>query len=441
MTKKVLAVLLAVVMLCGLFSGCTLWGKNQYPKEVTIEHDAFYFAYPDNSTEVLNTLEAYTTVAVYEEVTIDEVVWGRTDFGWVVLNADYSSKQINKRAVVLHEKCWLMTNPTDQDGIGSVEFATEFDVTEITADGNYVKSADGWLDTYGLFLFDYTDERTAYGVIYGEIGELYTADGCAEGLDVGARFCFVRQYVGEEETRAMTDHGYLFSLKNIYIEGTTGEYSATGVADVRTKMNVRQGPSSDYEIVGKYAGGEAVDIYEQLNINGEIWGYTDLGWVFMDLIKITSGSSLTGNTGSSGNTGNTGSSGNTGNTGNSGNTGNTGSTGQDMSYLIQGVWYSYYTYGGDHYEINVREYKGDQVEDTYYWYYPATGKMSWTGNTEGTYTYDGQIMTVDCPPYAYNDQYPVQVSGNTMYWGTDRVLFQRISLEEIQAQINQEFNQ
>jgi len=54
------------------------------------------------------------------------------------------------------------------------------------------------------------------------------------------------------------------------------------------KLNVRKGPGTNYEKVGKLNAGTRVQIFETTVVKGVKWGRTSLGWVSMDYIKLDS---------------------------------------------------------------------------------------------------------------------------------------------------------
>lgn len=54
------------------------------------------------------------------------------------------------------------------------------------------------------------------------------------------------------------------------------------------KLNVRSGPSTTYESLKKLEEGSEVEIIKQVTIRGTLWGYIGDGWVCMDYVKIDS---------------------------------------------------------------------------------------------------------------------------------------------------------
>lgn len=56
-------------------------------------------------------------------------------------------------------------------------------------------------------------------------------------------------------------------------------------------LNIRSGAGTNYSIVGRLMGGDAVTIHEQKNINGVTWGNIGYGWVSMQYIELYNGNS------------------------------------------------------------------------------------------------------------------------------------------------------
>lgn len=62
-----------------------------------------------------------------------------------------------------------------------------------------------------------------------------------------------------------------------------------GVVTNASVLNVRGGPGTDYDIVGKLDEGTKVAIYEQQMIGNTAWGRIKSGWICMDYIVLSNG--------------------------------------------------------------------------------------------------------------------------------------------------------
>lgn len=52
------------------------------------------------------------------------------------------------------------------------------------------------------------------------------------------------------------------------------------------ELNIRKGPSSDYEKVGTYLNGDRVEILETETVDDTVWGRTSKGWIGMGYVKM-----------------------------------------------------------------------------------------------------------------------------------------------------------
>ena len=79
--------------------------------------------------------------------------------------------------------------------------------------------------------------------------------------------------------------------------GTADNTTATGIKGVvsanGSMLRVRSGPGSSYAIAGYLEDGAEVEILEQKTVGATVWGRISKGWISMNYVKITSGSTTT----------------------------------------------------------------------------------------------------------------------------------------------------
>lgn len=80
-----------------------------------------------------------------------------------------------------------------------------------------------------------------------------------------------------------TSKGWIH-LDYIYQDCTTGSNTASGKIIAGGGLRIRSGPGTNYEAVGTYAEGEAVNILEQFTFDGVKWGCTNKGWISMKYV-------------------------------------------------------------------------------------------------------------------------------------------------------------
>lgn len=85
-----------------------------------------------------------------------------------------------------------------------------------------------------------------------------------------------------------TSKGWI-SLNYVYQDGTTGTNTATGTITA-SQLRIRSGPGIGYDSVGSYESGDEVKILEQFTYSGTTWGCTNKGWISMDFVDVTEGS-------------------------------------------------------------------------------------------------------------------------------------------------------
>lgn len=130
-----------------------------------------------------------------------------------------------------------------------------------------------------------------------------------------------------------TSKGWI-SMNYIYQDGATGTNTATGTITA-SQLRIRSGPGTGYDSVGSYNSGDEVKILEQFTYGDTTWGCTNKGWISMDFVDVTEGTSGGLNWEGSGSS-------NTGST-TSGNT--TGTVTANSLYIRSGAGTNYDTVG------------------------------------------------------------------------------------------------
>ena len=81
---------------------------------------------------------------------------------------------------------------------------------------------------------------------------------------------------------ARIDKGWI-SMSYVKMNANGNQVVMTGVTI--TGLNIRSAAGTKNAIVGSYAMGEKVEIYETATVNGESWGRTDKGWICLVFVK------------------------------------------------------------------------------------------------------------------------------------------------------------
>ncbi len=197
----------------------------------------------------------YQSIGTYskgDQIELLEIVgdWGRTSKGWVSM--DYV--QINGS-----------TNNKDE----------EKDDDKTTTSSEVVTDGKTTALGYGVVNLGALNVRTGPGTKYDDIGN----------VTLGNRYA----YYQKSGNWVRIKDGWI-SLSYFYVEGNTGDGAGTGT--ITADLNIRSGPSKNYDRVGSYKEGESVKILTQINK----WGYTGKGWISMSYVKMD-GTASAGTTG------------------------------------------------------------------------------------------------------------------------------------------------
>ena len=279
---------------------------------------------PSTEGTQLKQLDINTRVLIIEQKVVGDVTWGRIADGWI--NMNYVLLDGQEPTPTDPETPTEPVSTTDPVGTGIIT-ASELNIrdgagTKYDSVGKYKKgdkvtileTKDGWgrtdkgwvsLKYVEMAKEDDSDSETpdissgteiesdgktkvlGYGVV--DIGSLNVRSGPGTKYDQidkvssGSRYA----YYQKSGNWVRIEKGWV-STGYFYIEGTEGD-AATGT--ITTDLNIRKGPGKEFDSVGSYKKGAAVDILHQ--ING--WGYTSKGWISMNYVDTgdSSGTSAT----------------------------------------------------------------------------------------------------------------------------------------------------
>ena len=209
---------------------------------------------PGTSYSVVGYLKPKQKVEILEQSTVGSMKWGKISEGWISM--DY---------VIL-----------DSNG---------------SSNNNSGSTATSWT---GKVIADELLIRSGPGTNYSILGYL------TEGTPVT---------ITEKKTNGSMEWGKIskgwISLTYVQLNSTGSSSpapapeqntttSVTGYANVQEWLNVRGGPGTSYNVVGKLKPRENVTITERKTVGGTQWGKISTGWVSMDYIVLnTSGSATT----------------------------------------------------------------------------------------------------------------------------------------------------
>ena len=165
----------------------------------------------------------------------DGTVWGRTNLGWVGMGyVRMDGKDV----------------PTTADGDPTAK---------IVSDGNM--------------------QVLGYGVV--NLGELNVRLGPGTNNAKVATVTMANRYAYYQLQNgwARIENGWV-STDYFYLEGTIGDGATHGVITT-DDVNIRTGPNTSFQSVGKYKKGDNIQILAQV----DAWGYTEKGWIFITYVE------------------------------------------------------------------------------------------------------------------------------------------------------------
>ena len=288
------------------------------------------YGYPATTSTVVGTLEENeSAVIIADYMDANGVKWGKMSIGrWVCLSDTLSmptSQTWDPIPVrVIYDYVNVRTGPgLGYDKSGSIPKGTEILLTEVQLNGSYKwgKYSDGWI------CLDYTDyDEVLAGTSGGASGDYddSSASGSQEAviakgtvgkctsLRIRAGAGTNYDTVGTLRTNDQVDileivtvsglrwgrisKGWI-CLSYVQLESDDNTTVADGKVINCTRLNVRVAPGVASAKICSIANGEAVKVYEQAVVDGEIWGRIDKGWVHMDYIYLGNSSASGGSSG------------------------------------------------------------------------------------------------------------------------------------------------
>lgn len=301
MKMRRLSAFFAIILACSLLGGCFLFEAREVPTEPMPTDDAFetYYALitqddlvlrkePKTTAEILGTVKAGDQLLVQQITTVDGIEWASTDRGWILaqyvrLRADTPLEEDTNATVVFDSAMVYSTAVPNDATIGALQVGDRVKITQISHYGADVMA-------------------------YVQLGWV--------------------------------------KLSKLLFDGCTVSGMIPGAVNIGC-ANVRNGPSTNYDIVGNVYRDDEFNFKGFYNsvLNGKPWGWMEDGrWLFVEYITFADG--ITYVKGDNANYvvppkgGNSGSGNGNGGSGNGG-SGNGGGQTKPVNSPIVGVWLEY----------------------------------------------------------------------------------------------------
>ena len=227
--------------------------------------------------------------------------WGRTGKGWI--NMQYistgnnndddkdnttgngSTTVIAKGIVTASELNIRESASTTADRLGAYRAGDRVEILEKS--GNWGRTSKGWISLDYVYQDGTTGKNTAKGIV--EVDGLNIRSGPGTGYNAvgsynsGNRVSILEQFTFNGVKWGCTDKGWI-SMEYVYVDGT-GEDIQYGTV-TGDELNIRSGPGTGYNSVGKLNSGDEVEILYTVEVNGVTWGNIEKGWISMDYVDL-----------------------------------------------------------------------------------------------------------------------------------------------------------
>jgi len=202
--------------------------------------------------EIVHTYAPGETIRILEQTSVDGILWGCTEHGWVCME----HVQVEDTAMTVAKKISGKDSDTEEDSRTS-----DGSREEITA-------------IYGTVAAVRVNVRRLPGASGEPVAYYHRGD----------QISILEMIQLNGQIWGRTDKGWI-SLVYVDLEEVSGEEPGVTGEVTLEGLCIRQGPGSGNTIVGVYSQGQTVIILEQLRVGLTLWGRTIRGWVCMDYVE------------------------------------------------------------------------------------------------------------------------------------------------------------
>lgn len=173
----------------------------------------------------------------------------------------------------------------EADRLGGYKYGDR--VTIVETKNGWGRTDKGWVSLNYVYQDGTTGTNGCKGVIIGNDLNVRTGPGTGydrvDSLNYGARVNILQRITLGNTTWGCIKGGWI-SMDYVYVDGTKtdngGEGTCTG-----DNVNIRSGPGTNYDPVGSANSGDAITIYNMIEIGETTWGYVEKagvkGWMSM----------------------------------------------------------------------------------------------------------------------------------------------------------------
>ncbi len=281
---------------------------------------------PGVGNATCGALKKGAQVKIYAQTTVNNVLWGKADQGWVCMNYiqltnnnnSNNNNNNNNGTVIATGTVKANTNLNVRNGAG-VGYARVGSLTSGTAVNIYERvivngaewgriGTNQWVSMAYIVLNSNNNNNNNNTATTGT-GTVISSTGLNVRIGAGANYQRVSSLtpgtqvtiyevvqngsqlwgrIGTNQWVCMT-----YIRMNSSNSGSTTIPSTGYQGRVTTNMNVRAAAGTNNAIVGRLTAGTTVVVYELTSVNGVSWGRIANGWVCMNYIQLTTTGGVT----------------------------------------------------------------------------------------------------------------------------------------------------
>ena len=175
---------------------------------------------------------------------------------------------------------------TDGDRVGSLKYGDRVEILEKS--GDWGRISKGWISLNYVYQDGTTGAKSAKGIVTTDGLRIRSGPGTTYesvgSYNSGDRVKVLEQFTYGDTTWGCTDKGWI-SMGYVYQDGTDVGKTVEGIVTT-DELNIRSGPGTGYDSVGKLYTDEVIKIFYQVTVGETTWGCTKDGWVSLKYVSL-----------------------------------------------------------------------------------------------------------------------------------------------------------
>ena len=238
--------------------------------------------------------------------------WGRTNKGWIKMeyvntsgtttetpsnttdnttnnsnSTGNGSTTVQFRGIVTAKQLNIRADASkDSDSLGSYSYGARVEILEKS--GDWGRTSKGWISLNYVYQDGTTGSKSAKGIVTVDGLRIRSGPGtnyeAVGSYSSGDRVKVLEQFTYGDTIWGCTDKGWI-SMSYVYVDGTDIGKTVEGTVTT-DDLNIRSGPGTGYDSVGKLYTDEVIQVLYQLQVGDTTWGCTSKGWVSLKFVEL-----------------------------------------------------------------------------------------------------------------------------------------------------------